>query len=235
VAHQRAEREVQVARRALAATWGSAEPRFARVSGDLTDVRPLPSFEDLVRRLAQNPDLARWTAEMALRRAAVTLEKAKAIPDIAISGGMTHFEEDNSRTGILGLLVPLPIFDRNQGGILEARYKLAKSDQDRRAIEVRVGLELYRTYQSLAQAHGEAATLHEQALPAAQRAFDAAQEGYKQGKWGYLEVLDSQRTLFGVRAQWIDALSSYHKALAESERLIGQSLDSVAAPAVALN
>jgi cobalt-zinc-cadmium efflux system outer membrane protein len=235
VAAQRAESDARTARRALAATWGAATPSFTRVEGDLTPARPTPSFEDLARLLAQNPDLARWTAEMALRRAVIDLEQAKAWPDVALGGGVKNSWDIDERTGILGLSIPLPLFDRNQGGILEARYRLAKSEEERRAIEVRVMTELYRTHQALAQAHSEAAALQSEAMPAAQSAFDGAQEGYQRGKWGYLEVLDAQRTLFDVRAQWIDALARYHKALADTERLIGQGLDSVAASPVARN
>lgn len=42
-------------------------------------------------------------------------------------------------------------------------------------------------------------------LPAAQRAFEAATEGYRQGKFGYLEVLDAQRTLFDTRGRYLTA------------------------------
>jgi outer membrane protein, heavy metal efflux system len=66
-------------------------------------------------------------------------------------------------------------------------------------------------------------------LPGAQRAFDAASEGYRQGKFGFLEVLDAQRTLFEARGRYLEALAAYHKAVAEVERLIGEPLGAVAA------
>ena len=61
-------------------------------------------------------------------------------------------------------------------------------------------------------------------LPGAQSAFDAATEGFRQGKFGYLEVLDAQRTFFEARGRHIEALSAYHKAVADTERLIGGGL-----------
>lgn len=235
IAADRADRDRQVARRALAALWGATEPKFTRVDGDLAKLRPVPTFEALARHLAQNPDIARWTVEMALRRAVVSLEEAKAIPDLTLGGGVKNSWDTDERTGILGFSIPLPVFDRNQGGILESQYHLARTAEDRRAVEVRVAVELYRTWQSLAQAHNEALALQSDGLPAAQRAFDGAQEGYRAGKWGYLEVLDAQRTLFDVQAQWIEALSTYHKSLAEAERLIGQGIDSLTDSPVARN
>ena len=64
-------------------------------------------------------------------------------------------------------------------------------------------------------------------LPGAQSSFDAVSEGYRDGKFDYLKVLDSQRTLFEARGRYIDSLTAYHKAKADAERLIGQSIDSM--------
>ena len=63
-------------------------------------------------------------------------------------------------------------------------------------------------------------------VPAAELAYGAAREGYREGKFGFLEVLDAQRTLFEAKGQYIDALSEYHAARADTERLIGQPLHS---------
>jgi cobalt-zinc-cadmium efflux system outer membrane protein len=43
----------------------------------------------------------------------------------------------------------------------------------------------------------------------------------------YLNVLDAQRTLFEAKGQYIEALSAYHKARADVERLIGQRIDTI--------
>ena len=56
----RAERELEAARKRLAATWGSTTPRFKRALGVLEAVLPIPTLEQLMERLRQNPELARW-------------------------------------------------------------------------------------------------------------------------------------------------------------------------------
>ena len=125
------------------------------------------------------------------------------------------------------LSIPLPIFDRNQGTILEARYQLAKAGEDRRTAEVRVLTDLAATYAELSSAFTEATTLNNEVLPGAQGAFEAFSEGYRQGKFGFLDVLDAQRTLFEARGQYLEALATYHRAVAEMERLIGEPLAAV--------
>ncbi|NIQ01614.1 MAG: hypothetical protein GWM98_15520, partial [Nitrospinaceae bacterium] len=52
-------------------------------------------------------------------------------------------------------------------------------------------------------------------------------EGYRFGKFGFLDVLDSQRTLFEARARYLKTLARYHQAVAEVERLTGEPLSTV--------
>ena len=65
-------------------------------------------------------------------------------------------------------------------------------------------------------------------LPGARSAFDAVSEGYRLGRFGLLDVLDSQRTLFEARHEYLRAATDYHKAVVDVERLIGDRLDSTA-------
>jgi cobalt-zinc-cadmium efflux system outer membrane protein len=221
---ERARLALEAARKRLAATWGSATARFDRVEGDLDQVVPLPSLERLVERLARNPLLARWATEMAQRQALVQVERANAIPNITISGGYRRLNETDDNTVVIGVSIPLPLFNRNQGSIVEARHRLAKAEAERRAAEVRVTSTLSDAYKALATAHAEAVGLRVNVIPAAQSAFEGINEGYRMGKFGYLDVLDAQRTLFDARARYLQAVTDYHRAVAEVERLIGEPL-----------
>ena len=109
------------------------------------------------------------------------------------------------------------------------RTAAAWASSVRRAAGLRVHARLGATYQTLAAAHAAARTLKVDVLPGAQRIFDSAREGYRQGKFGYLDVLDAQRTLFEAKARHLDALERYHQTAVEVERLVGQALDTVAA------
>jgi cobalt-zinc-cadmium efflux system outer membrane protein len=42
------------------------------------------------------------------------------------------------------------------------------------------------------------------------------------GKFGLLEVLDAQRSLLQARTQYLQALSSAHRAAVDVERLLGE-------------
>ena len=165
---------------------------------------------------------------MARHRANLELAEAAGIPDVTLSAGARHFNENDDNAFVFGVSIPLPIFDRNQGGILEARRRLAKAGQERRAVELEIIDDLAQAYQSLSSAYAEATTLKRDVLPSAQYVFEASREGYRYGKFDFLVVLDAQRTLFETRSQYIEVLNQYHQAVSEMERLIGTGLDTLA-------
>ncbi|MBE7558460.1 TolC family protein [bacterium] len=115
---------LEAARRRLAAQWGG-EPVFSTVAGNLELMPPAPELAVLNDTLAQNPQLARWATEMAARRAALALAEARAVPDPSIGAGARYYNETDNHAFVVGVSIPLPLFDRNQGNIAAARERLA--------------------------------------------------------------------------------------------------------------
>lgn len=224
---EKAKRDLKVARNGLAASWGGGTAVFERADGRFDDISPVPAYEQLAALASRNPDIARWSAEIGQREAAVELEKSRLIPDVTISGGIRYFSDNSDKAFVAGVSVPLPLFDRNQGGVLESRYRLAKASEERRVSETKIKTELADAYQTLYTAYEEAYRLKGDVLPQAQNVFDAVSEGYRQGKFHYLDLLDAQRTFFEVKSQYIETLTAYNKAVAEVEQLIGGPIDAV--------
>ena len=164
---------------------------------------------------------------MERRRAALAFEKTGRVPDLTLGGGVRYLGETDDYAFVMEAGLPLPLFDRNQGMILEAQHRLSQVKQQQRAAEARVLRELAEAYRKLSAAFAEAAGLEADVLPGARRVFDAYQEGYRQGKFGYLEVLDAQRTLFEARGRYIEALALYRKAFADMERAVGGGIERV--------
>ena len=224
---ERAGKELVSARHQLAATWGSSNPAFEKVSGGFYDLLAAPSLEELAGLISQNPDMARWPAEKERSRAALELEKAKAASDIKLGGGVQYFDEGDDSAFILGLSIPMPLFDRNQGNIQEAMYLLAKTEEQRKVVETDLRAALAKASTKLSSSFSEITIIKNDVLPLARSAFDAAGQGYREGKFEYLVVLDAQRTFFEVRGRYIEALAGFHKTRADVERLIGLDLDSL--------
>jgi cobalt-zinc-cadmium efflux system outer membrane protein len=219
------ERELSAARNGLAATWGSTGARFARVTGDLAAIYPPPAPEVLLVQVSRNPDLARWNTELEQRAAVLSLEEARRVPNVTVGAGGRHFSDNDDNALVFELSVPLPVFDRNQGAILDASYRLEKAKAERAAAEIGVRAAVSRIVENLRAAFERATALRERILPEAKAAHDGAVDAYKKGLFRYLEVLDAERTVFELRREYIEALASFHSEAADAERVTGTPLE----------
>jgi cobalt-zinc-cadmium efflux system outer membrane protein len=222
---QRLQKELQSVRKRLAATWGGKQPQFDRVMGNLDNVLDLPAMGQLSALISQNPDIARWAVQMQRREAELALEKAQRIPDPVISGGYRRLNESDDNAFVMGLSLPLMLFDRNSGNIQAAEYRKRQAEQQKLAVDIALSTRLAEIYNRLSASYNEVTTLKTTVIPEAQNAYDMINQGYQMGRFGFLDVLDAQRTLFQVRSQYLFALKDYHQNVAQMERLIGQRLD----------
>ena len=227
IQHRQATENLEFARKQLASSWAGETPTFERAEGELDSLAPLPTVEELTLLISQNPDVARWPLEVDKGKASLELEKANAISDITLSGGMKRFNETDDNAIVFGISIPLPISDTNQGGRMEAAYALSKVREEQRAAQSDIQMELAQAYQALSNSHAEATELDNNILDEAESVFEASRTGYSVGKLDYLYVLDAQRTLFEVKTQYIDALGSFHTAKTDVERLIGSPIESI--------
>jgi cobalt-zinc-cadmium efflux system outer membrane protein len=251
IARDRAASRLTASRGQLAALWESRAPKFRSVTGDLAAVSRVPTLDDLTEELERNPDIARWAAELASREAQFLSERAERVPDLTVEFGIrstglpdattkrygfdspgafgfsrsdSRFDARRDTSLVLGFSLALPVFDRNQGNIAAAEYLVSKAGAERRATESAVWAALVAARESAAAAASEAAALSEDVMTRAQDTFMKTRHGYQQGKFGYLDVLDAQRSLFDVRTSRLDALERYHAAVVDIERLTGRSL-----------
>jgi cobalt-zinc-cadmium efflux system outer membrane protein len=213
--------ELSAARRRLAATWGNPTPQFVRAEGRLDVLPELPDLKDLSARLLSAPALLRARSELDRRQALARLESSRRIPDVTVSLGVKRSEELGRNQAIVGVSVPLPVFDTNRGNVLEALRRTDKARDELSATAIRLDSEIAQAYERLNIARQEAEALQKEILPGAQSAYDAAAKGFEYGKFGFLDVLDAQRTLLQAQSQYLRALSEAHRAAADIDRILG--------------
>ena len=139
-------------------------------------------------------------------------------------------EQEAARNRLmLGMSVPLPLFDRNLGNERAALSRRDKAEAEAHATALHQRAELLSARQRWLTASQVSELLREQVLPGAQTAYAAATKGFSLGKFSYLEALDAQRTLLEARTQYLDAVAEAYGAASEVERLIGAPLFGAAA------
>ena len=224
VEQRQAESELRGARYALSASWGSPEPAFRTARAELLDLRAVDSFQSLMARLEQAPALLRFASESRLRASELRLARAQARPNLTFSLGARRFEDSDDAVLVAGVSMPLPLYDRNQGAIGEARSRLQQADALRDAAHVKARASLLRVYQEMEACKARVEMLRSEGLPQARLALEQTRSGYERGRFSFLELADAQAELLALRTATVDAAADYHRLRAEIERLTGTSL-----------
>ena len=204
--------------RRLAASTGSATVEFQAVA---TQGLPQLPAAQLLARLEQTAELRLAELQILQGEASVGLEKAQRIPDLDVSIGSQYDAGARERVNLVGVSMPLPLFNRNQGNVLAASRRADQARDLRNATELRLRTETRQALDLWQTANSEVRAFNQQILPAAQSAVDSATRGFEMGKFNFLDVLDAQRTLIAARTQYLTATSQATDAWLRIERIYG--------------
>lgn len=214
--------QLESSRKRLAALWGSALPAFESAEGDVTFIPATAAITELSTMLENAPAVKLAKIEIDTRGALTKVERSKGTPNVTISAGVVNNQElGGINQALLGLSVPIPLFDRNQGNLQEAVSRQYKAQDELVALKNQLAVNLSGQYERLNAARQAAESFRLEILPGAQSAFDAANKGFNAGKFNFLDVLDAQRTLAQAKSQYMQALLEAHQAVAEIERILG--------------
>ena len=208
----------------LFALLGRIDAPYTVLEGKAENLPSVPSLADLQPLISSAPGVVLARIEVDRRKALTALEQSKRVPDVTVSVGMQRSNETQRNVLLFGVSVPLPIFDRNQGNLLEALKLEDKARDELQAATVRLHSEVAQARERLSTITAEVQSLQQEVLPGAKSAYDAATIGFENGKFNFLEVLDAQRTYFTAKSQYLKALGEAHRAAADIDRLLGASM-----------
>ncbi len=209
---QATRRELPAAYRRLAAVVGVSDLPLGFVIGSLEV--PLPPY-DLERLqpyvLASHPEPR--SARAGVERAQLLLRRAEVdpIPNVTVSTGYVRQNQNRSNDWTLGVSVPVPVWNRNQGNILAARGQLGEAVQEVTRVENDLVERLATAYREFTSARQRAERYRSAILPRAEETYELSVQAYKGGQFEYLRVLQAQRALFEARLE-------YNRALGEAWR-----------------
>lgn len=215
--------ELNNARRRLASLWGNPSPRFSEALGDVDFLPALPDPGVVQQRLRASPLIERAQLELERRKSLVNLEQSKTVQDFTVSVGLQRREESQREQMLFGISVPIPLYNRNQGNLLEALRREDKARDELVATRIALASEAYQVIERVSARRQEVELLRNEVLPGAKSAYDAATIGFENGKFSFLEVLDAQRTFFSAKSQYLNALAALHRAMTDLEGILGQS------------
>jgi cobalt-zinc-cadmium efflux system outer membrane protein len=116
--------------------------------------------------------------------------------------------------------VPLPVFNRNQGGIRQAQAQIAAAQADVARMELLLQQRLGKAFEPYRNARVQTEAYGTRILPDAKRSLDIAVKSYEAGEVGFLGLLNVQRTYFQTQVAYLEALRQLRDSAESIEGLL---------------
>ncbi|WUR16069.1 TolC family protein [[Empedobacter] haloabium] len=218
--------DARIERDRAATALAIARQRLEFLVGTPLAARPLASVDTepppVVAADADHaPAVRRAGSELALQRARADVERAARMPDLTLTVGSQRDDQLARRQAVVGVAIPLPLFNRNGGNVAAARERAAQAQAQLEAARLEAAMALGAAQLRQAQARAEAALLAQTVVPDARSVYESALKGFEYGKFAFLDVLDAQRTLLQARTRHLQALQEAWAARAELEQFAG--------------
>lgn len=216
-----AENELSAAWQQLSAVVGEAEMSPQRLVGDPTALPSDLDWREAVDRITMlSPEMAAAVADLSRSRRALNRAYAEPVPDI---GTQFTVQYDNSTDDtIAGIQVgmPLPIWNKNQGGIRQAQAEITAASQNIDRVALDLQNRLAATFREYANARTQAQTYATEILPRADRTFQLVQSGFALGELGYLDLLTAQRTYTQTNLAYLNSLNALWQSRTKIDGLL---------------
>jgi cobalt-zinc-cadmium efflux system outer membrane protein len=198
---------------ALVTGMGDPTLHVESLEGSLEGPLALPTLELLATRLEQSPFIGAAEADIAVQRARIDLAETQRIPDVSLDL-LYRRVGDVENTVDVGVRVPIPLFNRYQGRIREARADFVAAEARARSARNELARELQTSYRTLATAIAAAKLLREEILPRAENVLRSAETRYASGDISLTELLPIRRDWTRVRLDYLDTLQDVMQAWA---------------------
>lgn len=184
--------------------------------------------------LEERPDLKALRSEKGRGDADLVLARAEGIPNltagVALSRDTTSIEiggvEVKDTDYIIGarLSVPIPVFDRNQAGVQEARAKVSSAESRLVAALRNVDREVEAAFASYQNSEKILSLYRRETLPQLEENLNLTREAYRLGEIGILEVIQEQKKFSEVNEGYLQALHDRQTALVKLEIAVATDL-----------
>jgi cobalt-zinc-cadmium efflux system outer membrane protein len=211
-------RELALARQTLARLIGRPDLSKAPLAGGLAETAELTLLQQRPEQwLHKHPSMV--AARLAGERARLEWRRARLEPYPDVTAGVAGGREGGSDNSIVQfrLSLPLPILDRSKGRQAEARANESLAQANETAVEQRLLAGWDQACKRLETAMEQTARYREKILPKASAALQLVETGFLQGKFGFIDWLDTQRTVAETRLAFEQKLLELNIAQAELE------------------
>lgn len=152
----------------------------------------------------------------------VTREQVQPIPNIIVQGGPGYNFESTPRATNWNVqaFISVPVFDRNQGTIRQAKADLIRAQAEVARVELALRRRRADAFSRYETARESVRDFREQSLPASRRAFELYMDYFKKRRATWPQVLVARRTYFQLCDDYANALLDLRRAETEIKGLL---------------
>lgn len=202
------------------------------LEAEISTLKNLVELKQLAH--GKRPDLKALEAEKSRGESDIVLAQAEGIPNLtaalAVKRDTTAIEvggvegKDTAYTIGLKFSIPIPLFDRNQAGVQEARARRTSTESRLSAAGKTVEREVETAYASFLNAEKVLSLYRTDIIPQLEENLKLTQEAYRLGEVGILTVIQEQKKFFEVNDGYLTALHSRRAALTKLETAVANDL-----------
>ncbi len=204
--------------------WSSTRP--LRLEGSLPVTRRAPRLASLLELMSKShPSLKTRRDALVASNSLLQLEQRKVWPKptVGVSYGQEPSLANQPGAEILlfNLSVPIPLWQRNQGGVARAQALVQVAKNQESQTVIRLKSELGQALVALNAAADRVALYDKSVIPQLEKNLALLQRAFELGEVDLLQVSQTRARLLGASRQYVDARISYYKAAATLEGFVG--------------
>jgi cobalt-zinc-cadmium efflux system outer membrane protein len=210
----------------------SVEAETLQVRGTLKDLGPPPPpLDDLIGLALENrPDIAAYQLGVQSAASNVKLQKANRFSDVYLLYQPFTYQ-NNQPYGLksptswaVGLTVSLPIYNRNQGGILRAELNVTQSQLDLANLEREVVTQVVNAFKEYHVTLQMIQRSEEKVLPRAMQMRDDTEQLFVRGELTAIEFELARRDFNDAAKQFLDAVARHRRSMLTLNTAIGRRI-----------
>ena len=221
-------------KRALGVLLGMTpqEAEAIEVRGSLKDTFPSPPpDEELVKiALTSRPDITSFRLGVSRAEADVKLARANILQDVYVLY-QPYTLQDNTWQGLksptswaLGVTVPIPVYNRNQGVIQRAKLNVTQTQIQLEALMRQAINDVRQAEQAYITSLENLRRMEAEILPDAENVLRDSKRLFESGESDVIIYLNARRDYNDTARQYLDALVAHRRSMLDLNTALGQRI-----------
>ena len=193
------------------------EAELAPLHGQLEDDSEIGNWNRLVNdTVAGSPELGEAKAKLHSDEITLSREHRQRVPNLLLCAGPGYDQIDRSVAAVATASVTnLPLFNRNQGTIIQAKADLTRQQAQVRLIELQLRSKLAEQFRTYTTARQHVDGYRKVIVPASAQRYQLQLQSYQNVRTDWPTVLEAQKDMLSSKLAYIDHLAELKKAETE--------------------